>query len=127
VSRLNTSHLSEFLTTWMGDPTLPLEVMRARYDDPMPRSWEVNAYETPTYSVPIAEFTEWAEAQAWAVSMSRWAADNGAEVRRFKFGYWPSGAWGGIGYFDRAGEYHDLPDPEAAVSSGVSDQEGDTK
>lgn len=111
MSRIENQHLSEFRSAWMGDPQLPLEVSRARYDVPMPRSWEVIASETPTCSVPIAEFTEWAEAQAWAVSMSAWAASNGAEVRRYKYGHWPSGEWGGIGYYDRAGEYHELPDP----------------
>lgn len=104
--------LTEYLRAWRQSPTLPLQVSRARYDDPFPQSWEVLHYETPTCSVPIAEFTEWGEAQAWAVKNARWAAARGVEVRRYKYGYWPSGNWGGIGYFDHAGEYHELPDPD---------------
>lgn len=112
MTRLDNKHLEEYLASWMGDPQLPLAVFRARYDIPMPHSWEVMARETPTCDVPIAEFTEWAEAQRWADGMARWAASMGAQVRRHKFGYWPSGAWGGIGYFDSVGDYHELPDPE---------------
>jgi len=114
VTRIEDQHHLTYLTQWMGDPQLPLQVARARYDVPMPRSWEVFARETPTCDVPIAEFTEWAEAQKWADAMSCWAAANGADVRRYKHGYWPSGRWGGIGYFDRNGGYHELPDPEPA-------------
>jgi hypothetical protein len=111
VTRKTDSHLTEFLRAWRQNPTLPLEVTRARYDVPFPHSWEVMHYETPTCSVPIAEFTEWAEAQAWADTNARWAAGHGAEVRRFRYGFWPSGNWGGIGYFDHSGGYHELPDP----------------
>lgn len=111
MSALTDRHLEGFLEVWKVAPSLPLEVYRSRYEDPMPRSWEVMAYETPTFSVPIAEFTEWAEAQKWADEMSRWAASRGTEVRRFKYGHWPSGEWGGIGYYDHTETYHELPDP----------------
>lgn len=117
MSRIHRLELSDFLIAWMGDPQLPLEVSRAHYDEPQPHSWEVLANETPTFSVPIAEFTEWAEAQRWAYAMSLWAAENGAQLRRYKYGHWPSGQWGGIGYFDQAGDYHELPDPEVDWTS----------
>lgn len=77
MTRVDSSDVEEYLAAWMADPQLPLEVSRARYDTPMPRS-----------------------------------VQHGAEVRRYNYGYWPSGSWGGIGYFDRAGAYHEVPDPE---------------
>ena len=106
-------YLDDYLATWLADPTLPLGVSRARYENPMPRSWEVLAWETPTCDVPIAEFTTWEEAQEWANGMAIWASQRGAEVRRYVYGYWPSGWWGGVGYFDIRGDYHELPDPES--------------
>ena len=55
---------------------LPLVVSRARYDTPFPRSWEVLYYDTPEGGqAPIAEFTEWQEAQNWAARMARQAAE----------------------------------------------------
>lgn len=104
--------LTKYLQAWRASPTLPLQVSRACYDDPPPHSWEILHDQTPTFAVPIAEFTEWEEAQAWADQNARWAAEQGAEVRRYRYGYWPSGNWGGIGYFDHAGDYHELPDLE---------------
>lgn len=113
MTRIQDEYLENYLATWLGDPTLPLGVSRARYKDPMPISWEVMARETPTCDVPIAEFTTWEEAQEWANGMSIWASQMGAEVRRYRYGYWPSGRWGGVGYFDIRGDYHELPDPES--------------
>lgn len=111
--RIHDKYLDDYLATWLGDPALPLGVSRARYEDPMPLSWEVTARETPTCGVSIAEFTTWEEAQEWANGMSIWASQMGAEVRRYVYDYWPSGRWGGVGYFDRHCEYHELPDPES--------------
>lgn len=111
MSRIEETYLREYLDAWMGNPQLPLQVSRAQYDIPPPRSWEVLACETATCQAPIAEFTEWAEAQQWADAMARWAAGAGAPVRRYKYGYWPDGQWGGIGYHDHAGEYHGIPAP----------------
>lgn len=113
MTRIQDTYLENNLATWMGDPTLPLEVSRARYENPMPLSWEVISRETPTCGVPIAEFTTWEEAQEWANGMSIWASQMGAEVRRYVYDYWPSGRWGGVGYFDPHCEYHELPDPES--------------
>jgi hypothetical protein len=117
MARLENKHLTEYLQAWRDSPTLPLEVSRAQYDTPSPRSWEVMAAETPTCQVPIVEFTEWDEAQRWAVLAANYAHQVGAEVRRYKYGYWPSGAWGAIGYYDRAGDYHELPDPDQTDGS----------
>ncbi|TDL43850.1 hypothetical protein [Microbacterium oleivorans] len=111
MTRLEVRELDEFLSAWLAEPKLPLVVSRAQYDVPSPRSWEVMYDVTPTYSVPIAEFTEWAEAQQWADAQSRWAVTQGAEVRRYRLDYWPDGGWGGVGYFDAAGDYHELPAP----------------
>ena len=111
--RIHDKYLDGYLATWLRDPTLPLEVNRARYENPMPLSWEVMARDTPTCDVPIAEFTTWEEAQEWANGMAIWASQRGAEVRRYVYGYWPSGRWGGVGYFDIRGDYHELPDPES--------------
>ena len=113
MTRIQSTYLKRYLFPWLDNPTLPLKVSRARYEDPMPLSWEVTARETPTCGVSIAEFTTWEEAQEWANGMSIWASQRGAEVRRYVYGYWPSGRWGGVGYFDIRGEYHELPDPES--------------
>lgn len=118
--RVSEKHLDAFLEAWLARPTLPLEVTRAKYDEPMPRSWEVLARETPTCSVPIAEFTEWSDAQAWAQETARSAFANGTEVRRYRYGYWPSGAWGGIGYYDHLNNYTPLPDPRPELVAEVS-------
>lgn len=105
MSRIEVAHLGSFLQEWMNAPTLPLEVVRAKYDMPFPRSWEVIAIETPTCQVPIAEFTEWDEAQKFADDMARWALSQGAWPRRWNLSYRPDGTWGEFGYYEpeRAG------------------------
>lgn len=100
MTRIDVAELGSYLQEWMTAPTLPLEVGRAKYDDPFPLSWEVMRWETPTCTVPIAEFTTWAEAQAFADEMSRWALSQGAWPRRWNLCYRPDGSWGGFGYWE---------------------------
>lgn len=77
MTEMITPALAEARAQWIaaGRP-LPLEVSRAKYDLPFPRSWEV-LYIDSVYngnsgsSTPIAEFTEWSEAQEWALAEAR--------------------------------------------------------
>ncbi|QLD10909.1 hypothetical protein [Microbacterium oleivorans] len=100
MTRVSQVELATYLTEWLAAPSLPLEVRRAAYDDPAPRSWEVAAWETPTCTVPIAEFTEWAEAQRFADERARWALAQGAWPRRWNLSYRPDGSWGAFGYWE---------------------------
>lgn len=67
-----------FRAAWAAHPVLPLEVSRAKYDEPFPREWEVLAHETPSCQVPIAAFSAWEEAQQWADRQAHWAHEQGA-------------------------------------------------
>lgn len=61
--------VKQYRAEWYKNPTLPLEVMRSRYDDDV-HSWEVDARETPTSYVPIAEFATWQQAWEWALAQA---------------------------------------------------------
>lgn len=76
MSEIPSRELFKFRADWLiANRPLPLEVSRSRYDD-VTRSWEVLCTETPWdgnggCSTPIAEFTDWDEAQGWATAEAR--------------------------------------------------------
>lgn len=99
MTRVSIVELGTHLQEWMAAPSLPLEVSGSGYDDDVV-SWEVLCWETPTCQVPIAEFTSWPEAQAFADEFARWALERGAWPRRWNLCYRPDGSWGGFGYWE---------------------------
>ena len=79
MTELKHPSIEQFRSEWQAEPTLPLEVLRARYESPMPRSWEVLAHFSPSWQAPIAEFSEWAEAMQFANEQAGWASSLGID------------------------------------------------
>lgn len=64
--------VKQYRQEWYKNPTLPLEIMRSRYDDDV-HSWEVDARQSPTSWAPIAEFSTWRQAWDWAIIQAQYA------------------------------------------------------